>query len=89
MDALTLKIELVRRGVRQTEVADRLGIDKDLLSKRLLGTRPMPEGFDTQVLAAVHEIAQEHAAAIKAEADRRIARLLGEDADSVAANVAA
>lgn len=78
MDAVALKIELVKRGIRQGEVAELLGIDQDLISKRLLGSRPMPEGFADEFLAALDEIARRKAAEIEADARSRIARLLGE-----------
>ena len=83
MSLIELKLELVRRGIQQAEVADRIGIDRTLVSRILNEARPMPEGFEEQFLTALDEIGAEKAAQVRAdlhaEAERRAARLLGEE----------
>jgi hypothetical protein len=82
MSPIELKIECIRRGIQQGVVGERLGVDKVTLSRYLNEVRPMPEGFTERFLAALEEIAREMAgeaaAAAEAEAQRRIARLMGE-----------
>lgn len=49
----TLKAEIVRRGLRQRDVATQLGIDPTALNMILNGHRPPPEGFEDRLPAAL------------------------------------
>jgi transcriptional regulator with XRE-family HTH domain len=71
-----LKLEMVSRGIKQAEVAAKLGLSAVQLSRALGKATPSPE-FASQFLGALDEISREKAAQITAEAQRQIARLLG------------
>ena len=63
-DMRHLKAEIVRRGLRQIDVARRIGIDPTALNQILNGHRPPPKDFESRVLAALDLLeAAEQAAA--------------------------
>lgn len=57
-----LKALMVARGVRQGDVAVKLGYDESSLSKFLSGARTWPEDFAANCERAINEVAREKAA---------------------------
>lgn len=52
-DLLDLRVELLRKGMRQRELADAVDVDERLLSHYLLGRRTMPDRVREAILAVV------------------------------------
>lgn len=67
---MELKIEIVRRGIRQQDVAKQLRITSATLSLYLNGHRQPPPDFRSRVLAALDRIERAERAAD--EARRRV-----------------
>jgi hypothetical protein len=55
-DPIELRVELVRRRIKQIDVALRFPMDDTLLSKILNGRRPAPEGFHERFREVVEEL---------------------------------
>lgn len=53
---MALRVEILRSGIRQREVAEALGWTQPRLSKALAGERPLPAGFEDQVRLAIAEV---------------------------------
>jgi hypothetical protein len=84
MTGYDLKAMMVGRGLRAVDVVRHLrDYSYDRLNKILNG-RPVPAGFADEFEMALDKAGEERAASIRREADLRIARLLGEDADATA-----
>lgn len=59
MTGIELQVEMKRRGIRQADVANELGMDVTLLSKILTGARPWPrETFAAECEQAIEAVAQ-------------------------------
>ena len=61
-----LRQSIVLSGVTQERVAVALGIDPAQMSRILRGLRPMPDGFEERVLAALKRLAAAEQAAEEA-----------------------
>lgn len=69
VSALDMKIRLVQRGVRQVEVATKLGMDEGQMSRILNGREKWPEGFPARFDEAVDAVAHEKAARLLGETE--------------------
>ena len=62
----TLKAEIVKRGLRQRDVASQVGIDPTALNVILNGHRPPPEGFEARLLSVLDLLERAEQAACEA-----------------------
>ena len=62
---IRLKASLFKAGVAQMDVAEILDMDPALFSRILRGLRPMPDGFEERVLAAIDLLEKAEQAADK------------------------
>ncbi len=74
-----LKAEIVRRGLRQHQVARYLGFEPSALNMYLNGSRRFPPGLEQRVLMAIDVLARAEAAAV--EARRRVLATAKAEAD--------
>ena len=79
MDSIHVKIksELFRRGIHQRQVAQMMNIEASVFSRIMRGVRPMPEGMEARIYAALDRLEAAERAAD--EARRRV--LDGDDFD--------
>ena len=61
-----LKIRLIQMGLTRERVAVALGIDPSLLGRYLRGIRPMPEGMEPRIHAALDLLEEEQRVAAEA-----------------------
>ena len=67
-------------GIRQADLAAHLGIHETLLNAILRGRRPMPEGMEARIHAALDEMEEEQRVAAEAVEKLRAERV-AQDAD--------
>ena len=67
-------------GIRQADLAAHLGIHETLLNAILRGRRPMPEGMEARIRAALDEMEEEKRVAAEAVEKLRAERA-AQDAD--------
>ena len=66
-EAMTpIRTRLIQMGLTQERVAVALGIDPSLLGRYLRGIRPMPEGMEARIHAALDEMEEEQRVAAEA-----------------------
>ena len=75
-----LRTRLIQMGLTQERVAVALGIDPSLLGRYLRGIRPMPEGMEARIHAALDEMEEEKGVAAEAVEKLRAERA-AQDAD--------
>ena len=61
-----IKTRLIQMGLTQERVAVALGIDPSLLGRYLRGIRPMPEGMEARIHAALDALEEEKRVAAEA-----------------------
>ena len=61
-----IRTRLIQMGLTQERVAVALGIDPSLLGRYLRGIRPMPEGMEARIHAALDEMEEEKRVAVEA-----------------------
>ena len=66
MDSTELKCEIVRRGIRQQDVARQIGLNPSAFSLMLSGRRTPPTDFKSRVLTALDMLEQADQAAEEA-----------------------
>ena len=72
MDTVTAKVlstirgRIAEVGTRQADLADCLGIHETLLNAILRGRRPMPEGMEARIHAALEALEEEQRVAVEA-----------------------
>ena len=75
----TRQVEVIRRhmaqiGATQQQVAIAMGLERLAIYRYLTGVRPMPEGMEARVNAALDLLKEEHRVAAEAE-EKRVAKL--------------